>query len=105
MKTKLENLIVVNKEELEKELANLKAIKDNGYIHIGTGLKHDKDYIDIRIYCLEQIISNSKPLKPFVEDAFDDSGEFHIKLYDSTDYLSYDYEIDKYNYLNKEIEW
>lgn len=63
-----EDYIIVNKRELEKELESLKAIKNNGYI-LGS-LNYDKHYIDAKIYSIESLFSNSKPLQPLLEEAF-----------------------------------
>lgn len=63
-----EDYIIVNKKELETELISLKSIRDNNYKL--DGWQSDRDYVDIKIYCIEKIISNSKPLTPLLEKAF-----------------------------------
>lgn len=66
-----EDYIIVNKKELETELISLKSIRDNNYKL--DGWQSDRDYVDIKIYCIEKIISNSKPLTPLLEEVFEAS--------------------------------
>lgn len=51
-----------------------------------------------------KILSQAKPLAPLLEDAFESSGEFHIKQYLHVKYTNKDFEQDKQQYLQKEIE-
>ena len=66
-----EDYIIVNKKELETELISLKSIRDNNYKL--DGWQSDRDYVDIKIYCIEKIISNSNPLTPLLEETFEAS--------------------------------
>jgi len=66
-----EDYIIVNKKELETELISLKSIRDNNYKL--DGWQSDRDYVDIKIHCIEKIISNSKPLTPLLEEVFEAS--------------------------------
>ena len=66
-----EDYIIVNKKELETELISLKSIRDNNYKL--DGWQSDRDYVDIKIRCIEKIISNSKPLTPLLEEVFEAS--------------------------------
>lgn len=70
-----EDYIIVNKKELETELISLKSIRDNNYKL--DGWQSDRDYVDIKIYCIEKIISNSNPLTPLLEETFEASREFN----------------------------
>lgn len=63
-----EDYIIVNKRELEKELKDLKDIRNSGYST--KGLNYDKHYIDAKIYSIESLFSNFKPLQPLLEDTF-----------------------------------
>lgn len=66
-----EDYIIVNKRELEKELKDLKDIRNSGYST--KGLNYDKHYIDAKIYSIESLFSNSKPLQPLLEEIFEAS--------------------------------
>lgn len=70
-----EDYIIVNKKELETELISLKSIRDNNYKL--DGWQSDRDYVDIKIYCIEKIISNSNPLTPLLEETFEESKRQH----------------------------
>ena len=90
-----EDYIIVNKKELEKELESLKVIKNNNY-NIDD-LNYDKQYIDAKIYCIESILSNSKPLTPLLEETFDAGNKYGRDAFESDmwganqeDYLSFE---------------
>lgn len=70
-----QDYVIVNKKELEKELKDLKDIRNSGYST--KGLNYDKHYIDAKIYSIESLFSNSKPLQPLLEEIFEESRRQH----------------------------
>lgn len=98
MNTKLENLVVINKQELEKRLKDI----EDQYFKVKHEGGSDAEYLDVARTYLKEVIQSSKPLKPFIEKAFD-AGillEGCISRFGDSTLAE-----DKQDYLNKEIEW
>ena len=101
------NLIVIDKDWLDKEIETLKKKRDNTVPFLINKQfdKFKQDNIDTinwcgaKLSCLELILAESSPLKPIVEDAWLQGKKNNVMWANDKEY-----EVLKQNYLSQPIK-
>ena len=106
--------IVINSEDIQKRIEELKESdilkqwKKDTETHNGHSPQQSrqKAIIEVEINTLEQILSNSKPLTPIIEDAFDESRRQHSwaggHIYGVGEYGQEEEDLTDFKYVTKQ---